>query len=119
MGPLTMLDETDGELAFLLSSHSKDIIGTGRSGRGQSDSVELLDALSETASLLLGNTLPVMAALSGLRSLVVTSNSEAGAFAGSFDVLAHDVSRWAEETSTLAESIARVTGQLQDLLKAG
>jgi hypothetical protein len=80
------------------------------------------DAISEKARLLLGNTVPIVEVLRTLRILAINARLEAGRagpLGASFGFVANEVSRLAEETSVLAEKIADVTGQLQEMLKAG
>jgi hypothetical protein len=98
------------------------VIDSDRSRRGELHNVEMLAAISEKARLLLGNTVPIVEVLRTLRILAINARLEAGRagpLGASFGFVAHEVSRLAEETSVLAERIATVTGQLQDLLKAG
>lgn len=98
------------------------VIDSDRTRRGELHNIEMLQAISEKARLLLGNTVPIVEVLRTLRILAINARLEAGRagpFGASFGFVAHEVSRLAEETSVLAERIATVTGQLQDLLKAG
>ncbi|MGV8986520.1 MAG: PAS domain-containing protein [Cypionkella sp.] len=98
------------------------VIDCDHSRREELHNVEMLDAISDKARLLLGNTVPIVEVLRTLRILAINARLEAGRagpFGASFGFVAHEVSRLAEETSVLAERIAMVTGQLQDLLKAG
>jgi hypothetical protein len=98
------------------------VIDSDQARRGELRNIEMLSAISEKARLLLGNTVPIVEVLRTLRILAINARLEAGRagpFGASFGFVAHEVSRLAEETSVLAERIATVTGQLQDLLKAG
>lgn len=98
------------------------VIDSDRTRRDELHNIEMLQAISEKARLLLGNTVPIVEVLRTLRILAINARLEAGRagpFGASFGFVAHEVSRLAEETSVLAERIATVTGQLQDLLKAG
>lgn len=98
------------------------VIDSDQARRGELHNVEMLGAISEKARLLLGNTVPIVEVLRTLRILAINARLEAGRagpLGASFGFVAHEVSRLAEETSVLAERIATVTGQLQDLLKAG
>lgn len=98
------------------------VIDSDRSRRGELHNIEMLAAISEKARLLLANTVPIVEVLRTLRILAINARLEAGRagpLGASFGFVAHEVSRLAEETSVLAERIATVTGQLQDLLKAG
>ena len=93
-----------------------------RSRRAELHNIGMLVAISEKARLLLSNTVPIVEVLRTLRILAINARLEAGRAGpngASFGFVAHEVSRLAEETSVLAERIASVTGQLQDLLKAG
>ena len=98
------------------------VIDSDRTRRDELHNIQMLEAISEKARLLLGNTVPIVEVLRTLRILAINARLEAGRagpFGASFGFVAHEVSRLAEETSVLAERIATVTGQLQDLLKAG
>lgn len=98
------------------------VIDSDQARRGELHNIEMLSAISEKARQLLGNTVPIVEVLRTLRILAINARLEAGRagpFGASFGFVAHEVSRLAEETSVLAERIATVTGQLQDLLKAG
>lgn len=98
------------------------VIDSDRTRRGELHNIEMLQAISEKARLLLSNTVPIVEVLRTLRILAINARLEAGRagpFGASFGFVAHEVSRLAEETSVLAERIATVTGQLQDLLKSG
>ncbi len=84
--------------------------------------IKMLEAISEKARQLLGNTVPIVEMLRTLRILAINARLEAGRAGpsgASFGFVALEVSRLAEETSILAERIASVTGHLQDLLKVG
>lgn len=97
------------------------VIDTDATRKGELRNVEMLAAISDKARLLLGNTVPIVEVLRTLRILAINARLEAGRAGpsgASFGFVAHEVSRLAEETSVLAERIATVTGQLQDLLKA-
>ncbi len=98
------------------------VIDSDRTRRAELHNIDMLEAISEKARMLLGNTVPIVEVLRTLRILAINARLEAGRagpFGASFGFVAHEVSRLAEETSVLAERIAHVTGQLQDLLKAG
>ena len=98
------------------------VIDGDRSRRAELHNIGMLVAISEKARLLLSNTVPIVEVLRTLRILAINARLEAGRAGpngASFGFVAHEVSRLAEETSVLAERIATVTGQLQDLLKAG
>ncbi len=98
------------------------VIDSDRAKRDELHNVEMLAAISEKARLLLCNTVPIVEVLRTLRILAINARLEAGRAGptgASFGFVAHEVSRLAEETSVLAERIATVTGQLQDLLKTG
>ncbi|NBZ88384.1 PAS domain-containing protein [Stagnihabitans tardus] len=98
------------------------VIDADRARLAELHNVQMLEAISEKARALLGNTVPIVEVLRTLRILAINARLEAGRagpFGASFGFVAHEVSRLAEETSVLAERIATVTGQLQDLLKAG
>jgi hypothetical protein len=98
------------------------VIDTDLTRRAELNNIAMLEAISEKARLLLGNTVPIVEVLRTLRILAINARLEAGRAGptgASFGFVAHEVSRLAEETSVLAERIATVTGQLQDLLKAG
>lgn len=98
------------------------VIDSDRTRRAELHNLQMLGAISEKARLLLGNTVPIVEVLRTLRILAINARLEAGRAGpngASFGFVAHEVSRLAEETSILAERIATVTGQLQDLLKAG
>ena len=98
------------------------VIDADRARLAELHNLRMLEAISEKARLLLGNTVPIVEVLRTLRILAINARLEAGRagpFGASFGFVAHEVSRLAEETSVLAEKIADVTGQLQDLLKAG
>lgn len=98
------------------------VMNSDATRRAELRNIEMLDAISDKARLLLGNTVPIVEVLRTLRILAINARLEAGRAGpsgASFGFVAHEVSRLAEETSVLAERIATVTGQLQDLLKAG
>lgn len=98
------------------------VIDSDRARTAELHNIRMLEAISEKARALLGNTVPIVEVLRTLRILAINARLEAGRagqFGASFGFVAHEVSRLAEETSVLAERIAEVTGQLQDLLKAG
>lgn len=98
------------------------VIDADRTRKVELHNIAMLEAISEKARLLLGNTVPIVEVLRTLRVLAINARLEAGRagpFGASFGFVAHEVSRLAEETSVLAERIATVTGQLQDLLKEG
>lgn len=109
----------DGEELLYLEGA---VIDADRARLAELHNLQMLAAISEKARLLLGNTVPIVEVLRTLRILAINARLEAGRagpFGASFGFVAHEVSRLAEETSVLAERIATVTGQLQDLLKAG
>jgi hypothetical protein len=98
------------------------VIDVDRSRTLELRNMEMRDAISDKARLLLGNTVPIVEVLRTLRILAINARLEAGRagpLGASFGFVANEVSRLAEETSVLAEKIADVTGQLQELLKAG
>ncbi len=98
------------------------VIDTDHTRKTELHNVAMLEAISEKARLLLGNTVPIVEVLRTLRILAINARLEAGRAGpngAAFGFVAHEVSRLAEETSVLAERIATVTGQLQDLLKQG
>lgn len=98
------------------------VMNSDATRRDELRNVQMLEAISDKARLLLGNTVPIVEVLRTLRILAINARLEAGRAGpsgASFGFVAHEVSRLAEETSILAERIATVTGQLQDLLKAG
>lgn len=109
----------DGEELLYLEGA---VIDSDRARTAELHNIRMLEAISEKARALLGNTVPIVEVLRTLRILAINARLEAGRagqFGASFGFVAHEVSRLAEETSVLAERIAEVTGQLQDLLKAG
>ena len=109
----------DGEELLYLEGA---VIDFDRARTAELHNILMLEAISEKARALLGNTVPIVEVLRTLRILAINARLEAGRagqFGASFGFVAHEVSRLAEETSVLAERIAEVTGQLQDLLKAG
>lgn len=96
------------------------VIDSDRSKQNEIANIAMLTAISDKARQLLGNTVPIVEVLRTLRVLAINARLEAGRAGPSgaaFGFVAHEVSRLAEETSVLAERIASVTGQLQDLLK--
>ena len=98
------------------------VIDCDRGKRDELHNLDMLAAISERARMLLANTVPIVEILRTLRVLAINARLEAGRAGlqgAAFGFVAHEVSRLAEETSVLAERIATVTGQLQDLLKAG
>lgn len=98
------------------------VIDADRSRLAELHNIQMLEAISEKARALLGNTVPIVEVLRTLRVLAINARLEAGRagpYGASFGFVAHEVSRLAEETSVLAERIATVTGQLQHLLKTG
>lgn len=98
------------------------VIDADRARLAELHNIQMLAAISQKARALLGNTVPIVEVLRTLRILAINARLEAGRagqFGASFGFVAHEVSRLAEETSVLAEKIADVTGELQDLLKAG
>jgi hypothetical protein len=98
------------------------VMNSDATRRAELGNIQMLEAISDKARLLLGNTVPIVEVLRTLRILAINARLEAGRAGpsgASFGFVAHEVSRLAEETSILAERIATVTGQLQDLLKAG
>lgn len=98
------------------------VLDSDRTRHAELHNIAMLEAISEKARLLLGNTVPIVEVLRTLRILAINARLEAGRAGpsgASFGFVAHEVSRLAEETSILAERIATVTGQLQGLLKTG
>ena len=98
------------------------VIDSNRTRLAELHNLQMLGAISDKARLLLGNTVPIVEVLRTLRILAINARLEAGRAGpngAAFGFVAHEVSRLAEETSVLAERIAMVTGQLQDLLKSG
>jgi hypothetical protein len=98
------------------------VIDADRARLAELHNIQMLAAISDKARALLGNTVPIVEVLRTLRILAINARLEAGRAGptgASFGFVALEVSRLAEETSVLAERIATVTGQLQDLLKAG
>lgn len=97
------------------------VIDSNRAKQDEIANIAMLTAISDKARQLLGNTVPIVEVLRTLRILAINARLEAGRAGPSgaaFGFVAHEVSRLAEETSVLAERIALVTGQLQNLLKA-
>lgn len=83
---------------------------------------EKLAAISEQARIMVGDTMPIVEILRTLRVLAINARLEAGRAGpagAAFGFVAQEVSRLAEETSILAEHIAKVTRELQSLLNAG
>lgn len=96
------------------------VMDCDRTRREELHNVEMLEAISGKARLLLTSTVPIVEVLRTLRILAINARLEAGRagpIGASFGFVALEVSRLAEETSVLAERIATVTGHLQDLLK--
>lgn len=97
------------------------VINSDLTRRAELANMEMLAAISDKARLLMVNTVPIVEVLRTLRILGINARLEAGR-AGSagaaFGFVAQEMSRLANETSILAERIASVTGQLQELLKA-
>lgn len=90
--------------------------------RAELRNVEMLEAISEKSRLLLKSTVPIVNVLRTLRILAINARLEAGRagpMGASFGFVANEVSRLAEETATLAEAIATITGQLNKLVEAG
>lgn len=98
------------------------VVDSDLNRRAELRNVEMLDAISEKSRLLLKSTVPIVNVLRTLRILAINARLEAGRagpMGASFGFVANEVSRLAEETATLAEAIATITGQLNKLVEAG
>lgn len=98
------------------------VVDSDLSRRAELRNVEMLEAISEKSRLLLKSTVPIVNVLRTLRILAINARLEAGRagpMGASFGFVANEVSRLAEETATLAEAIATITGQLNRLVESG
>lgn len=98
------------------------VVDSDRNRRAELRNIEMLEAISEKTRLLLKSTVPIVDVLRTLRILAINARLEAGRagpMGASFGFVANEVSRLAEETATLAEAIATITGQLNKLVEAG
>lgn len=95
------------------------VIDKDRAKRAELATAQMLLAISEQSRLLLADTTPIVDILRTLRILAINARLEAGRAGPSgaaFGFVAQEVSRLAEQTSTLAEHLAEVTEGLRDLL---
>lgn len=95
------------------------VIDKNQAKRAELATERMLAAISEQSRLLLADTTPIVDILRTLRILAINARLEAGRAGPSgaaFGFVAQEVSRLAEQTSTLAEHLAEVTEGLRDLL---
>ena len=82
--------------------------------------VALLGGIADKAGMLLNSSLPIIEVLKTLRILAINARLEAGrageAGAG-FAVVAREVGKLADASTLMAEDMARITAQLQAMLK--